>query len=262
VDRSALTILGSASGMPGGGRACSGYLIEHHDALTLLDCGSGVAHSFERLGFDYQALDRVVISHTHPDHVSDLPLLIQHMHLAGKKSPVDLYLPREFETIFGQMIRAMYVIPERYAFELRVHGYGPGVLCERPLAIEAVGNSHLKSYETDVRRYSLPNQMQSCSLRVVVEGTKLLYSGDVASFDEIRSHLEDCNIAILETSHVGIAEIRDFATNHPETRIVLSHLSGENAAGLLATEFGELQNVQVAEDGKRVELTPSLPQKL
>ena len=254
-----LTILGSGSGMPGGGRACSGYLIECQDALTLLDCGSGVAASFQRCGYDLHKLDRIVITHTHPDHVSDLPLLIQHMHLAGKTTPLDLYLPTEFVAVFGYMIRAMYIIPERYEFALNIHGYEAGVLAENPLRIEAIANDHLKRYESDLRRYELQNQMQSFSLRVAVEDAIVFYSGDVASFDELREHLGVCNICILETSHVGIAEIREFAIKHPETRIVLSHLSGENAADILATEFGELPNVQVAGDGKRIALTPSLP---
>jgi ribonuclease BN (tRNA processing enzyme) len=254
VALASLTILGSGSGMPNGGRVCSGYLIEYRDALTLLDCGSGVAASFQRCGYDLHDLDCVVISHTHPDHVSDLPLLIQHMHLAGKTTPLDLYLPNEFVAVFGYMIRAMYVIPERFAFDLNIHGYEAGVLCERPLAIEAVGNSHLKSYEADVRRHSLPNQMQSCSLRVVVEDVTLFYSGDVASFDEINSHLEDCDVAILETSHVGISEIKDYSISHPDTRIILSHLSGDNAADLLASEFGDLKNVLVAHDGMQLGL--------
>ncbi|MBI5267325.1 MAG: ribonuclease Z [candidate division Zixibacteria bacterium] len=252
--RSSLTIHGSASGMPNGGRVCSGYLIEHHDALTLLDCGSGVAASFLRKGFDLRRLDCVVISHTHPDHVSDLPLLIQYLHLAGKSSPIDFYLPREFETIFEQMIRAMYVIPERYAFDLRVHGYEPGVLCEQPFAIEAIGNSHLKSYESDVRRLGLPNRMQSFSLRVTVGGVTIVYSGDVASFGELKPHLDECHLLLLETSHVDIAEVKEYAAGYPGMRIVLTHLTGEDAASRLGREFEGLRNVQIAEDGMRVEL--------
>jgi hypothetical protein len=96
--------------------------------------------------------------------------------------------------------------------------------------------------------------MQSCSLRVVVEDVTLFYSGDVASFDEINSHLEDCDVAILETSHVGISEIKDYSISHPDTRIILSHLSGDKAADLLASEFGDLKNVLVAHDGMQLGL--------
>lgn len=252
--RASLVVLGSSSGMPGKGPACSGYLVEFDGSLTLLDCGSGVATSFLRQGFDLHRLDRIIISHTHPDHVADLPLMIQHQHLSRRTAPLDIFLPAEFETVFHQMIRAMYVIPERYAFELRVRGYEPGVLCEQPLAIEAIGNSHLKSYESDVRRLGLPNRMQSFSLRVTIGQTTLFYSGDVASFGELKPHVDGCDLLLLETSHVEIAEVKEYAAGHPGTQIVLTHLAGESEADQLDRQFGELRNVQIAEDGTRVEL--------
>ena len=159
--------------------------------------------------------------------------------------------------VFHQMIRAMYVIPERFAFAVNVRGYELGVLVDSSIRIEAIANSHLQNYATDIRRLGLSNRLQSFSLRVTAGGATLFYSGDVASFDEIRGHLDGCDILLLETSHVDMAEVKEFVIVHPEMRIVLTHLSGESAADLLRREFGVISNVQIAEEGMRVELVSS-----
>lgn len=252
-----LIILGSASGTPNRYRACSGYLIECDRRLTLFDCGSGVARSFLNLGYDLLALDRIVISHTHPDHVSDLPLLIQYMHLSKRTAPVDIYLPEEFAGVFGLIIRAMYVIPERFAFEVCTHGYREGLIDNRPPTIEAVANWHLAKYTDDVLRFGLKNRMQSFSLKVVSDGFCVFYSGDVAGFDEIRRHAADCTLALIESSHVDLAEVSDFAKSHPDMTVVLTHFAEGGAEDSMRGELGKISTVVFAEDGMKIGLIPS-----
>jgi ribonuclease BN (tRNA processing enzyme) len=255
-----ITILGSSSGMPGGERATSGYLIEYNQTLTLFDCGSGVARNFERLGFDYGKLGRIVITHTHPDHVCELPLVIQHVHLAAhanpnaKIDPLEIFVPEEFEVPFNQMIRAMYVIPERLRVPLRISGYVPGRISEHPFPIEAIANKHLLPYGTDIQRLGLPNKLQSHSLKARIGDAVILYSGDVGSFDDVRPHLTDCRLLILETSHIDTGVVREYAEGRPELKIVLTHITQGDFAQGLGREFGSCSSVVVAEDGMRLEV--------
>ncbi len=249
-----LTILGSGSGMPQSKRTCSGYLIEHDGRLTLLDCGSGVSRSFQAQGFSLTELDRVVISHTHPDHVTDLPLLIQHCHLSKKTTPLDVFVPSEFVDPFNQIIRAMYVIPERFLFAVNIRGYEAGVLLKRPVKIEAFANCHLAHYETDIARLGLANKMQSFSLRVRVDATTVFYSGDIRSFEDVVTVIGDSDFVILETSHVDLVKVGEFIRSHSSIQFILTHFtSGESAEALtgLARSF---PNVRLAEDGMKVEL--------
>lgn len=240
--------------MPNAERACSGYLIEHEGRLTLLDCGSGVARSFLNLGYDLLSLHRVVISHTHPDHVSDLPLLVQHLHLARRTSPVDIFLPEEFAGVFGSMLRAMYVIPERFAFEVHTHGYREGMIDRRLPTIEAIANLHLAKYTDDVLRFGLKNRMQSFSFRVAFDDLRLFYSGDVASFEEIRRHVANCTLVLVENSHVDLAEVAEFAESHPDMTVVLTHFAEGGAESLKSGELGRIPNVVLARDGMKIDL--------
>jgi ribonuclease BN (tRNA processing enzyme) len=66
-----LTVLGKSPAWQDAGGACSGYLVEAEGCRLLLDCGPGVFGKL-RAAVDYRAVDAVVLSHLHADHVLDL----------------------------------------------------------------------------------------------------------------------------------------------------------------------------------------------
>lgn len=69
-----VTVLGSSGTYAGPGEACTGYLVQGGGANVLLDCGPGVVANLQRhiaLG----ELDAVVLTHDHPDHWLDFPVL-------------------------------------------------------------------------------------------------------------------------------------------------------------------------------------------
>ena len=70
-----LTVLGGAGAWPPAGGACSGYLVEEAGFRLLVDPGYAVLpRLLELIAAD--AVDAVLVSHGHPDHVADLnPLL-------------------------------------------------------------------------------------------------------------------------------------------------------------------------------------------
>ncbi|NUP73568.1 MAG: MBL fold metallo-hydrolase, partial [Sinomonas sp.] len=65
-----LTPLGCLAGMPAGGLASSGYLVETAQTSVLLDAGPGIATRLSATGT--RRLSAVFISHEHTDHILDL----------------------------------------------------------------------------------------------------------------------------------------------------------------------------------------------
>lgn len=68
------TVLGAGSVLPRAGFGCSGYALSDTDdpAVTLFDCGPGTLRSLGNSGIALARVERVVVSHFHPDHCLDL----------------------------------------------------------------------------------------------------------------------------------------------------------------------------------------------
>lgn len=66
-----LTVLGCTGSYPGPGDVCSGYLVEGGGVRLWLDCGPGTLARLQD-HCDLDELDGVVVTHSHPDHWSDV----------------------------------------------------------------------------------------------------------------------------------------------------------------------------------------------
>jgi ribonuclease BN (tRNA processing enzyme) len=66
-----LTVLGCSGSFAGPGGACSGYLVRGGGVSLWLDAGPGTLANLQE-HIDLDAIDGIVISHSHPDHWVDL----------------------------------------------------------------------------------------------------------------------------------------------------------------------------------------------
>lgn len=67
-------MLGSSGSYAGPGDACSGYLVRSPGATCVVDLGPGTLANLQR-HVELSEIDAVVLSHEHPDHWLDLPIL-------------------------------------------------------------------------------------------------------------------------------------------------------------------------------------------
>lgn len=70
-----VTVLGSSGMYAAPGDACSGYLVQHDGVSVLLDAGPGVLANLGR-HVPIESLSAIVLSHAHPDHWMELPVLM------------------------------------------------------------------------------------------------------------------------------------------------------------------------------------------
>jgi len=92
-----LTILGNQGPFPGVDGACSSYLVECKGRVLMMDCGSGAVRALQALG-KLHAVEAVLLSHLHFDHISDL-LMMQYA-LAPEQLPLDVYAPAEPKAVW------------------------------------------------------------------------------------------------------------------------------------------------------------------
>lgn len=89
-----ITTIGWWGAYPDAGAATSGYLLESGGFSTLIDCGSGVLARLQQYT-TLEAVDAVVLSHYHADHVADIGCLQYaariSMDLGRRKQPLKIY---------------------------------------------------------------------------------------------------------------------------------------------------------------------------
>lgn len=212
-----LRVLGASGGIGGGARTTS-FLLGRD---VLIDAGTGVADlSLQELG----AIDHVVLTHSHLDHVTALPFLLDAVG-SNRQRPVTVHAQAETlqvlkAHIFNNAVWPDFArIPSPERPFLRYEVFAPGE--ERVLA--------------GCRVQSIPVNHVVPAVGFLLRGPSgsLAFSGDTASTDEFWRVLNACadlKYLIIETSFVDaeqkIAELaRHFcpATVVPELRKLKRH---------------------------------------
>ncbi len=94
-----LTILGSSSALPTSERYPSAHVLDAHERLFLIDCGEGTQMQLRKNRIRFGKINHIFISHLHGDHVFGLYGLLSTFSLMGRKNPVHLYAPFNYQKI-------------------------------------------------------------------------------------------------------------------------------------------------------------------
>ena len=78
-----ITVLGSGTIIPSAKRKSTALIFETESEVVLFDCGPSVPEAIVQNGFSLKGLDRVFITHFHPDHT----LGLGHLFAAVKNNP-------------------------------------------------------------------------------------------------------------------------------------------------------------------------------
>ena len=99
-----LTVLGCDGSYAGVDGACSGYLVSAGETRVWVDCGPGTLANVQR-HVPLAELTAIVISHAHPDHWVELPVVHNALRYFVERSGVPLFTTREtlrrFEVVKG-----------------------------------------------------------------------------------------------------------------------------------------------------------------
>jgi ribonuclease Z len=94
-----LTILGTSSATPTVDRHPSAQYLSFGKHNFLLDCGEGCQIQMLRYGLKSFRINKIFISHLHPDHYLGLPGLLSSYSLKGRTEPLEIYAPEGLKEI-------------------------------------------------------------------------------------------------------------------------------------------------------------------
>ncbi|GBD22309.1 Ribonuclease BN [bacterium HR28] len=133
-----LVVLGGSAACPNPGQGCSGYLLLEDNTAMLLDCGPGtLPELLQHISMD--ALDAVIITHLHQDHVLDLvPLRYGLKYAPGlKRRRLSVWLPPGGRRYLDELARVVSLGSERsddfFTETFEIQEYDP----ERPLQVRS-----------------------------------------------------------------------------------------------------------------------------
>lgn len=230
-----LTILGNCGPYPTAGGACSGYLLESAGTRVLIDCGTGVlARLLNRTHPD--ALDAVILSHLHFDHMSDLLPMIYALQFHPHAKPLPVYAPE-----LPDDVRALLNAP-----------------CYEPRQIRdcVIGDIRF-------RFFNGRHPVQSFALRAECENRAFVYTGDTNEIDGLDTFACGANLLLADAGlaerdwnpnapHLSAARCGTLARNARAERLLLTHLNprytpdaliAEAQSAFRETEFAELEAV-------------------
>jgi ribonuclease BN (tRNA processing enzyme) len=198
--------------VPNQRRAPAAHLIEGARDSLLLDAGACVMLRLEEAGADYTAVDGILISHFHPDHVAGLvPFLFAH-HVPGnpRRRSVDLVGAPGLAGLLTNLRRAWgdWLTPRGFDVnvrEVREHAFSLG-----EFQVQAALTTHSES---------------SLAFRVQAEDGKVaVYSGDTPYARSVVKLARGADLLVLECSY-------------PRGFLAPGHLTADQA-GRMAAEAG------------------------
>ncbi len=87
-----IVILGSAGAVNDAHHDYTHFLlIGDQSTPVLVDAGSNPLGKIKDLGVDDEAVQDIILTHFHPDHVSGVPNMMMHMWLLGRQAPIRFY---------------------------------------------------------------------------------------------------------------------------------------------------------------------------
>ncbi|KAF1301304.1 MULTISPECIES: MBL fold metallo-hydrolase [Enterococcus] len=244
-----LTVLGCLGAYPYQGKGTTGYLLESGDFHLLLDAGSGTLLELEKI-LDPLALDAVILSHYHYDHIADLGVLQYYWQLYPTLEPKPL-LP-----IYG------HTLDEFHYNELTL----PGVTEGRPYF--ETKQLELGPFSVTFMKTIHPVTCYAMRFVETSTGKVFVFTGDSGYLETFQEFAKDADLFLADTylfagnekhkAHFTSKESGEIAKQARVKKLVLTHLPQQGELKQLkaqAEEAADFQvSVELAEVGKTFDI--------
>ncbi len=88
-------LLGTGAALTDGSREPTMLALRGNATTVLIDCGSNALRQLQRLRVPLDSIERLILTHSHPDHTSGFALLVEMLWLAGRQQPLPVHGPAE-----------------------------------------------------------------------------------------------------------------------------------------------------------------------
>jgi ribonuclease BN (tRNA processing enzyme) len=230
-----LEVLGKSPAWTDAGGACSGYLVREGATTLLLDCGNGVFGKL-RARCDPFAVDAVLLTHLHADHVVDVLPFAYALR----------YAPRD-PLGSGRARPSLYVPPGAHArLRSMVGWWGPEDLLDAAFDVHEYDPAgELAVGDLALRFCAVPHYVPTWAVELRATSSaaaRLVYGADCAPNDALVDFARDADLLLVEATltepetdgergHLTAAEAGAIAARAGAGQVVVTHYSDLLDAG-------------------------------
>lgn len=221
-----LKCLGIGDGWASLDRNHSSFVYRLGARNVLVDCGEPVSRSLKAAGIPADAVDDLLLSHLHLDHLGGYFMLLQGLWLEPRRKPLTVHLPAEGIEPVKAVLRAGYIFDELLQFPVTYTPLKPG-------AVITCGNAHVTSFRNthlDRLRHQFqakyPLAFESFSFLFEIGGRRVAHSADIGAVEDLEPLLAaPVEALVCELAHVEPKRLFEYLRGKPIKRVIFIHLA-------------------------------------
>jgi ribonuclease Z len=214
-----LVLLGTAAAVPAPDHAHTSLAVEEVEGILLVDCGENVLPRLNQAGLDPSRLRGLLLTHFHPDHAAGVPLLIVHLWLLGRQTPLGVYGPQD-------ALDRLRIVMEQFRWDCWEGLYPVEMVEIAPVDGEVV----LENVGVRVRTAEVEHMIPALAYRFesLHTGGTAAYSGDTEPAQSLVELARGVDLLLHEATgegpgHSSPAQAGDVARQAGVGRLVLVH---------------------------------------
>jgi ribonuclease BN (tRNA processing enzyme) len=213
-----VTVLGCSGSYAAASQACTGFLVQSEAATVWLDAGPGTLANLQR-HVGLRDLTAIVLSHEHPDHWLELPVVYSAVRYYEKRAPVPVF------GTAGTLRLARALTPDlNRSFDWHVIADG---------AAAVIGDQQWRWSATD-------HYVETLACRVDSAGSSMVFSSDTGPRWQVGALGSGFDLALLESTYLADAEHHGFL--HLSARQAGLQAAAANAKRLVLTHLAPGQD--------------------
>lgn len=256
-----LVFLGTSASAPSVQRGLPSLLIKHEDVRFLVDCGEGTQRQILKTGIGFRKLNRILITHSHLDHILGLAGLLSTFMRWESIDRVEIFGSRPTLERVSDLLNGVVLRGAQPPIELLLNSIRPGLFLDledftvSAFPVQHRGSSSLGfAFQEKGRRPFLPERAEALGIpagpwrRDLVNGltallpdgreispdlvlgdyrrgSRLVVVGDTGETDSLEEACRGADALVIESTY--LEEEADMARD-------FSHLTARQAATLAA----------------------------
>lgn len=220
-----LLLLGTGAALNDGSREPTMLALRGERSTVIIDCGGNVVRQLQRLDVPLDSVERVILTHAHPDHTSGFALLMEMLWLGGLRGVLPVHGPQDaIDTVrraFGQWNTSRWEgMPEVKWRQVPLE-VGATIATGRDFELTAAPGIHASNQVIGVRARSLSG------------GGTIAYSADGEPSPGIQALGQDVDILVHEATgpvpgHSTASGAAEVARAARAGKLVLVHLAPQD----------------------------------